>query len=82
MMQIKRWLFHHGCIQHPAANNTGCVPEHRVVMETSIGRYLTDIEVVHHIDGNRNNNKLENIILCSNQSEHMKHHRKGGSKYE
>lgn len=50
--------------------------EHRLVMEKSIGRKLTSIEVVHHIDKNRSNNKIENLMLFPNQSEHLKYHKK------
>lgn len=67
---------------HPAANGHGCVPEHRVVVEKHIGRFLTDEEVVHHIDGDRSNNDISNLVLCANQSEHSKYHRKGGRYYE
>jgi len=44
-------------------------------MECKIGRYLTEDEVVHHVDGNKSNNKISNLILFKNQSEHIKHHR-------
>lgn len=47
---------------HPAAVN-GYVPEHRHVMEKTLGRYLNDGETVHHIDGNKVNNNPENLQL-------------------
>ena len=37
--------------------------EHRLVMEKKIGRYLLPEEVVHHIDGNKQNNAPENLGL-------------------
>jgi len=40
-------------------------PQHRVVMERRLGRALTNKECVHHIDGNKTNNKSENLILLS-----------------
>lgn len=48
--------------EHPNAVN-GYVPEHRLVMEKELGRYLTSTETVHHIDGNRVNNSYENLQL-------------------
>jgi hypothetical protein len=43
------------------------VPEHRLVMEQSLGRKLLDRETVHHRDGNRLNNAIENLELWSNR---------------
>lgn len=50
--------------------------EHRIVMENHIGRKLTKLEVVHHIDGDRSNNAIENLMLFATQAEHLKHHAK------
>ena len=33
--------------------------------EIKIGRYLTKNEVVHHIDGNPENNKISNLFLTT-----------------
>lgn len=35
---------------HPKAIKYGYVLLHRVIMENHIGRLLTDLEVVHHMD--------------------------------
>jgi hypothetical protein len=43
-------------------------------MECKIGRYLTEEECVHHIDGNKANNDPENLMLFNNNSEHIKYH--------
>lgn len=45
----------------PRAN--GYVLEHVAVMENTIGRKLHNNEVVHHIDGNRQNNAISNLLL-------------------
>lgn len=48
---------------HPNSSQTGYILEHRLVMETSIGRCLKPNEIVHHKDGNRLNNDISNLVL-------------------
>ena len=47
--------------------------EHILVMEESIGRYITRDEVVHHKNGIRNDNRLENLQLMTFK-EHDRYH--------
>lgn len=49
------------------------VYEHRFLMEKKLGRLLISGEVVHHIDGDRLNNDLENLELHT-RSEHTALH--------
>lgn len=53
------------------------VYEHRLVMEKAIGRYLLPEEVVHHRDGNPQNNEIENLQLFSENRLHLAHELKG-----
>ncbi len=47
------------------------VREHRFVVEQHLGRKLTKNEHIHHINGNPQDNRLENLQVLSN-SEHQK----------
>jgi hypothetical protein len=44
-------------------NASGYAAEHRLVMGRALGRRLTRKESVHHIDGHRDHNALENLQL-------------------
>lgn len=60
--------------EHPnAIKGKRYIAEHRHVLEQKIGRYLLSNEIAHHIDGNKQNNKPENLeVLIA--SEHSKYH--------
>ncbi len=48
---------------------------HRIVAEEKIGRKLKKGEVVHHIDGNKQNNTPDNLMVFSSQAEHARWHK-------
>jgi endogenous inhibitor of DNA gyrase (YacG/DUF329 family) len=61
-------------IEHPLAFSGGRVLLHRHLMSIKIGRWLTSDEHIHHIDENKLNNNIDNLIICT-KSEHIRFHR-------
>lgn len=71
-----KWIHERGYVvvlvgkNHPMADRDGYCYEHRLVMSEHLGRNLSSEEVVHHI-GDKNDNRIENLKLFANHSEHM-----------
>lgn len=81
--QIKGYRMVHGYVEiwnpnHPMAHKNNYVSEHRLIMSEHLGRVLESHEHVHHIDGNRMNNNIENLELIHRKDHPSKHFRLTG----
>lgn len=53
---------------HPNATKNKYVLHHRIVMENHLGRIFRPDEVVHHINGNKKDNRTSNLEILSKAS--------------
>jgi len=60
---------------HPYKSNSGYVKEHRAVMENYLQKFLDPEENIHHKNGNRQDNRIENLELTTNSNHNNIHWR-------
>jgi hypothetical protein len=79
MSEKKRrsWESSHGYVmifapKHPKATKLDkYIYEHILVMEEHLGRYLKKGEIVHHRNGIKTDNRIENLQLVNGNREHL-----------
>ena len=62
--------------KHKRSHHNGYVYEHIFLAGKYIGRNIKKSENVHHIDGNKQNNSIENLEIMT-RAQHTIHHRTG-----
>jgi len=70
------FLVPEGCRFSSMKNNKGYIPMHRLIMAAYLQRPLKPEEVVHHINGDIADNRIENLKLFENSAKHTSLHRK------
>ncbi len=61
---------------HLRANPRGYVRRGWLVIEAHLGRHLRKDEIIHHLNGNKQDDRLENLWVVS-RSDHMSMHNSG-----
>jgi len=56
---------------YPMSKHDGYILEHRLIMAKYLKRHLLSWEVVHHKNGIRNDNRIENLAILKCQSDHF-----------
>ena len=59
--------------EHPHRTKQGYVLEHRLTVEQKLGRLLEPGEVVHHRNGDRQDNRPENLEAFQTNAQHLRH---------
>lgn len=66
-------------VEHHLADVRGYAYEHRLVAEEKIGRRLRRGEIVHHVNGLKDDNRPENLEVHPSTAHHLAEHRAPGS---
>ena len=85
-VRSKLSLIHRGSGEGRTYEKTNGRHVHRQVAEQMLGRKLLPGEVVHHINGDKHDNRPENLHVFKSQAEHARWHKlhetKGGDHHD
>ena len=59
--------------EHPKSFNGGWYYEHRLVLEKQLNRILKAWETIHHLDGDTQNNSIDNLFPCTEREHRYAH---------
>ncbi len=59
--------------EHPKSFSGGWYYEHRLVLEKQLNRILKAWETIHHLDGNKENNSIDNLFPCTEREHRYAH---------
>ena len=59
---------------HPFRKMGRYIFEHRLIVEKHLNRYLKPTEAIHHINGIKTDNRIENLYLFSTRYSHSIYH--------
>lgn len=62
--------------EHPRSDPKGYASESLLIAEKALGKFISIGQEIHHVDGNRSNNKNSNLVICENKAYHLLLHQR------